>query len=99
MRNGFIIDSLTSVDDKEIVKIGGKVIKIYQGVSYRENFQIMLFRKVIEKLFASRQNYKDEGYDFMQSLVEFFMISLYGVQIRKIIDELYECKSEQWMQT
>ena len=60
MRNGYIIDTLTSVDIQEIVKIGGKVIEIYQGVIYRENFKILPFRKVVEKLFASRQKYKDE---------------------------------------
>ena len=36
MRNGFIIDTLTSVDICEIVKIGGKVIEIYEGVIYRK---------------------------------------------------------------
>ena len=32
MRNGYIIDTLTSVDIQEIVKIGGKVVEIYEGV-------------------------------------------------------------------
>ena len=60
MRNGYIIDTLTSVDIQKIVKIGGKVIEIYEGVYYRENFEISPFRKGIEKLFALRQKYKDE---------------------------------------
>ena len=34
MRNGYIIDYLTSVDIQEIVKIGGKVIENYEGVVY-----------------------------------------------------------------
>ena len=32
MTNGYIIDTLTSVDIQKIVKIGGKVIEIYGGV-------------------------------------------------------------------
>ena len=60
MRNGYIFDTLTSADFQEIVKIGGKVIEIYEGFFYRENFKISPFRKVIEKLFALRQKYKDE---------------------------------------
>ena len=40
MRNGYIIDTSTSVDIQEIVKIGGKVIEIYEAVIYRENFTI-----------------------------------------------------------
>ena len=39
MRNGYIIDTLTSVDIQEIVKIGGKVIETYEGAMYRENFK------------------------------------------------------------
>ena len=87
MRNGYIIDTLTSIDIQEIVKIGGKVIQIYEGVIYRENFKVSPFRKVIEKLFALRQKYKDEKNDLMQGLVKLIMNSLYGVQIRKDINE------------
>ena len=99
MRNGYIIDTLTSVDICEIVKIGGKVIEIYEGVIYRENFEVSPFRKVIEKLFALRQKYKDEKNDLMQGLVKLIMNSLYGVQIRKDINESYSCKPETWMKT
>ena len=99
MRNGYIIDTLTSVGIQEIVKIGGKVIQIYEGVIYRENFEISPFRKVIEKLFALRQKYKDEGNDLMQELVILIMNSFYGVQIRKDINESYSCKSENWKKT
>ena len=35
----------------------------------------------------------------MQGLVKLIMNSLYGVQIRKDIDESYSCKSETWMKT
>ena len=52
MRNGHMIDTSTSVDIQEIVKIGGKVVEIYEGVFYRENFKVSPFRIVIEKLFA-----------------------------------------------
>ena len=31
-RNGYIVDTLTSVDIQKIVKIGGKVLEIYEGV-------------------------------------------------------------------
>ena len=70
MGNGYIIDYLTSVDIQKIVKIGGKVIEIYEGVIYRENFEVSPFRKVIDKLFALRQKYKDEGNEVMQLLVK-----------------------------
>ena len=86
MRKAYIIDTLTSVDICEIVKSGGKLIEIYEGVLYQENFKISPFRKIIEKLFASRQKYKDESKKLMQILVKLVMNSLYGVKIRKDID-------------
>ena len=97
MRNGYIIDTLTSVDIQEIDKIGGKVIEIDEGVVHRENFKVSPFRKVIDKLFAFRQKYKDENNDVMQLLVKLLMNSLYGENIRKDIDESFACKSEAWM--
>ena len=99
MRSGYIIDTLTSVDIQEIVKIGGEVIKIYEGVIYRENFKVSPFRKVIDILFTLRQKYKDEGNDVMQLLVKLLMNSLYGENIRKDIEEKFVCKSEVWMMT
>ena len=35
----------------------------------------------------------------MQLLVKLIMNSLYGEQIRKDIEESYQCKSEMWMMT
>ena len=99
MRNGFIIDTLTSVDIQESVKTGSKVIQFYEGVIRRENFKITPFRKVIEKLLASRQKYKDEHNDLIERLVKIIMSSLYGAQIGRDIIESYCCKSEHWMQT
>ena len=99
MRHGYIVDYLTSVDIQEIVKIGGKVIEIYEGVIYRENFKVSPCRKVIDKLFALRQKYKEEGNEVMQLLVKFLMNSFYGENIRKDIEEKFACKSEMWMQT
>ena len=99
MRNGYITQVLTSVDIQEIVKIGRKVIEIYEGVIYKENFKINPFEKVITKLFALRQKYKEENNEVMQSLVELFMYSLNGEILRKDILESYQCKSEKWMQT
>ena len=63
MRNGYIIDTLKSVDIQEIVKVGGKVIEKYEGVIYRENFKLSPFTMVIQKLFALRQKYTDEKND------------------------------------
>ena len=65
MRNGYITDTLTSVDICETVKTRAKVIEIYEGVLFRENFQLSPFRKVVENLFAFRQKQKDENNDLI----------------------------------
>ena len=93
------MDTLTNVDIREIVKIGGKTFEKHEGVNYRENFKISHFRKVIEKLFAMRRKYKNEKNGLMQGLVKLIMNSSYGVQIRKDINDSYFCKPEQWMKT
>ena len=99
MRNGYIIDTLTSVDIQEIVKIGGKILRIYEGVIYRENFKVSPSRKGKENLFALRRKHKDEKNDLMQGLFKLIMNSLHGVQIRRDINESYYCKSETWSKT
>ena len=99
MRNGYITQVLTSVDIQEIVKIGGKVVEIYEGVIYRENYKVNPFSKVIDILFELRQKYKEENNGVMQLLVKLIMNSLYGEFLRKDILESYQCKSEMWMQT
>ena len=76
MPNGYIIGILTSVDNQEHVKIGGKLFQICEGVFNRENFKVSLFRKVIEKLYAFRQKCKKEKNDVMQLLVNLLMNSL-----------------------
>ena len=99
MRIGDTVDTLTSVDVQEIVKVGGKVIEVYEGVIYRKIFTVSPFEKVIDNLFGLRRKYKDEINDVMQVLVNLLMNSLFGEQIRNDIDEKFACKSECWMLT
>ena len=99
LRNGYIIDTLTSVDIEEIVKIGGKIIEIYEGVIYRENFEVSPFKDFINNLFELRAKYKSEGEDILQEMVKLIMNSLYGQTIRKDIEEEFCCKTEHWMKT
>ena len=70
MTIGYIIDAITSVDMQEIVKVGGKVIQIYEGGFYhQETFKISPFREAKEKFYALTQKSKDEGNVLMQNLV------------------------------
>ena len=82
-----------------MLKSGGGVVEIYEGVIYRKNFKVSPFKKVIDKLFPVRQKYKDEKNEVMQFLVKLIMNSLNGEFLRKDILESYQCKSEMWMMT
>ena len=55
LRNGYIKDTLTSVDICENVKNGGKVIEKNDCVVYQENFQRSPFGKNIDKMFFLRK--------------------------------------------
>ena len=94
LRNDFIVDAWTLVDIQKIIKFRSRVVETIEGVIYRENFEMSPFRKVIEKSFVLRQNYKGEGSNLMQGLVKLVMNSLFGVQNRKEIIEYFECKSQ-----
>ena len=48
MRNGYIVDTLTSVDIQEIAKLVGKIPKVYGGVVYGEIFKTSIFKKLFE---------------------------------------------------
>ena len=78
MRNRYIIQTLTSVDFQEIVKIGGNVLEVYESIIYLENFEVSPLKKVIDRLFEVRQNYIDKNNDDMQLIVKVIMNSLYS---------------------
>ena len=77
------------MDNQEIIKTGGKVIEIYEGVICRKIFKISPFRKVKEEVFALRKKYEDGMNDLMQSLVKLIVNSLFGVQLREDINESF----------
>ena len=75
------------------------MIGIYKRVIYREQFEISPIEKVLAKLFALRQKYKEEGNDCMQTLAKLIMNSLFRVQIQKETNGSYESKSQYAMET
>ena len=78
MRKSYIVDTLTSLEIQEFKKIDSKVIQIYDGVVYRENFIFCPFGNVRDNSVALRQNYKDENNDIKQLIVSLIMNSLFG---------------------
>ena len=53
MRNGIIIDTLTSVDIFEVVKCGGVILKVYEG-SFCHNLEYNPYTEFVTNMFDKR---------------------------------------------
>ena len=85
-RNGTIHDTLSSVDIQEIVKAGGRIIKIYEGIVYEKNLEVNPYEKFVIRLFDLRKKYKKEGNKVGDALVKLLLNSLYGKMVQKDIN-------------
>ena len=96
MRNGIIIDTLTSVDIVEIVKYGGVIIEVYEGF-FCHNLEYNPYTEFVTDMFKKRDYFKSQGKDLLQNLAKKFGLPVYGGNIRKDINEEYKCVTENWM--
>ena len=95
-RNGDIIDYVTSVDLEEIVRIGGVVLKFYEGFIC-DNLEFNPFFNFIIDMTAKRNYYKKEGKNILQSMCKAISLGSYGSCIRRDINENFKCVTENWM--
>ena len=96
MRNGIIIDTLTSVDIVEIVKCGGVILEVFEGF-FCHNLEFNPYTDFVTDMFHKRDMFKSQGKDLLQNLAKKIGLSVYGGNIRKDIDEEYKCVTENWM--
>ena len=96
MRNGIIIDTLTSVDIVEIVKCGGVILEVFEGF-FCHNLEFNPYTEFVTDMFEKRDLFKSQGKDSLQNLAKKIGLSVYGGNIRKDINEEYKCVTENWM--
>ena len=96
MRNGIIIDTLTSVDIVEIVKYGGVILEVFEGF-FCHNLEFNPYTEFVTDMFEKRDLFKSRGKDLLQNLAKKIGLSVYGGNIRKDINEEYKCVTENWM--
>ncbi|PAA48597.1 hypothetical protein BOX15_Mlig030240g1 [Macrostomum lignano] len=84
-RNGKVIDTLCSVDIQEIVRMGGKILKIYSGIVYEKNYDFSPFQNYITNLFEMRKVFKKENNEAGSELVKTLLNSLYGKTVQRDI--------------
>ena len=96
MRNGTVVDNLTSVDIVEIVKCGGVILEVYEGFFCR-NLEYILYTGFITAMFKKRDLFKTQRKDLLQNLAKKIGLSVHVDNIRKDINEEYDCVTENWM--
>ncbi|ESP03478.1 hypothetical protein LOTGIDRAFT_171415 [Lottia gigantea] len=74
---------LEMVSVKEIVKAGGEIIRILDGILYEENFKTPPYRDYILILRYLRNKYKQEGNIVGSNCMKLLGNSLYGKSIQK----------------
>ena len=96
MRNGIIIDTLTSVDIVEIVKYGGIILDVFEEFLCH-NLEFNPYTEFVTEMFQKRDLFKSQGKDLLQNLAKKIGLSVYGGNIRKDINDEYKCVTENWM--
>ena len=96
MRNGIIIDTLTSIDIVEIVKYGGVILEVYEGF-FCHNLEFNPYTEFVTDMFEKRDLFKSQGKDLLQNLAKKIGLSVCGDNNRKDINEEYKCVTENWM--
>ena len=96
MRNGIIIDTLTSVDIVELVKYGSVILEVYEGF-FCYNLEFNPYTEFVTDMFNKRDYFKSQGKDLLQNLAKKIGLSVYGGNIGKDINEEYKGVTENWM--
>ena len=69
MKNGIIIDTLTSVDIFEINKCGGVILEIYEGF-FCHNLNFNPYTEFVTDMFEKRDLFKSKGKHLLQNLAK-----------------------------
>ncbi|ESP02073.1 hypothetical protein LOTGIDRAFT_157219 [Lottia gigantea] len=82
-RNGFCYNVLTSAGIQEIVKAGGRIIRILDGIVYEKNLDRPPYGEYVLKLRDLRNQYKEEGNVLGSNCMKLLGNFLYGKSIQK----------------
>ena len=96
LRNGVIIDTLTSVDTAGIVKYGGIVLEVFEGF-FCHNLEYNNYTEFATDMFEKRDFFKSQVKNSLQILAKKIGLSVFSGKIRKNINEEYKSVTENWM--
>ena len=93
LRNGIIVDTLTSVDIVEIVKCGGLILEVFEGF-FCHNRKESPYTEFVTDMFEKRGFLNLQGKDLVENLAKKIGLSVYGGNFRKDLNEEYKCVTE-----
>ena len=96
MRNGIIVDTLTSVETVETVKCGGVASEVFEGF-FCQNLGYNPYTEFVTDMFEKRDLFESQGNDLLQNVAKKIGLSVYCGNIRKIINEENKCFNDNWM--
>ena len=95
-RNGDITQHLTSVVIGEIVRSGGYIVNILEGIICVD-LEHNLFQRFITDMTEKRKKTEKEIKTFLQTITKKCSNSVYGGCRRKDIEDFEECGTPRWM--
>ena len=69
MRDGFIIDRLTSVDTVEIVICGGNILEVFEGF-FCHILEYNSYTQIVTNMFEKRDFFKTPEKDLLQNIAK-----------------------------
>ena len=96
IRNGIILDTLTSVDIVEMVKCGGNILEVFEEF-FCHNLEYNPYIDFVTDMLEKRDFFKSQGKHLLQNLAKKIGLSVYGGNIRKDTNDEYKCFTENWM--
>ena len=94
MRNGVIIDTLTSVDI--VVMVKGVISELFEGC-FCLSLEYNPYTEFFTDMFERRELFKSQEKDLLQNLFNNIGLSVYSGNFRKDINGEYKCVTENWM--
>ena len=91
-------DTLIRVDFQGIVKLGGKVIESFEGITVKENLKKSPSKKFVEKMFESGLKNKEESNIVKQTLLKYTDYGIFGRTAGKLFDFVHKCVTEVRME-
>ena len=95
-RNGIVVATLTNVDILEIVKKGGVILKVYEGI-FCESLDYNPYVDFVLDMSKKRNEHKKNGNDLSSTQVKKIQNSVYGSNVRRDVLDKFCCVSDEWI--